>query len=543
MKMTDHRLLGFRSEARGVPNLLVAPRSPLAANTTAKSNSSSPDRYYNNTSNGGGYYADGAYVAVPDVDNVGRNGRVAGNAAASGDRESSGGDVELDPQEAYYISLLERYTALENTLRSPPVAEFSTPPSVESIHSIRKWRWVLLHRRPTMGFFSQLPQESIINGLAALESLLQRGDLRKNVAQRSEQLQRLQRLQRLGAWPWGLLAKCRDVGEMGSEEVGVLRGLGKMAWWVMREIKAGVGDGVMGEEGEEEEDEKEGGEEDGEIRDEEIKDEDGADDGAEEEGEVHSGADEEDSGDDDDGDNSHEDNMNVENDQDLISSSNHIPPPSITTNASTTITATISDPNPTTDTTNINVHPSSLLSSLPRSPPKIPSPQPPPPSMETPIPISNGRTYSPSPLSPSGDRDQGSPVCHNNDENEPSDPDLAAARQRLLNQLISTSKPKMDEPDQRSELQNPAKLEEQQHQYSTLPPPSQYNHIPIPNSNESTTHEINNEQQENQQEDDEEEEKTKMTMSISATMDMILTIVGERYGQRDLLVGRGFWGE
>ena len=33
----------------------------------------------------------------------------------------------------------------------------------------------------------------------------------------------------LGAWCWGLLTRCRDIGEMGSEEVSVLREVGKKA--------------------------------------------------------------------------------------------------------------------------------------------------------------------------------------------------------------------------------------------------------------------------------------------------------------------------
>lgn len=34
-----------------------------------------------------------------------------------------------------------------------------------------------------------------------------------------------------------------------------------------------------------------------------------------------------------------------------------------------------------------------------------------------------------------------------------------------------------------------------------------------------------------------------LSMSISCTLDMIITIVGEFYGQRDLLDGREVWGE
>lgn len=36
-------------------------------------------------------------------------------------------------------------------------------------------------------------------------------------------------LRRIGAWAWGLLGRCRDVGELGSEEVGELRVFGRKA--------------------------------------------------------------------------------------------------------------------------------------------------------------------------------------------------------------------------------------------------------------------------------------------------------------------------
>lgn len=43
----------------------------------------------------------------------------------------------------------------------------------------------------------------------------------------------------VGAWAWGLLARCRERGEMGSEDVGVLRDVGKRAGWVLRGLRNG----------------------------------------------------------------------------------------------------------------------------------------------------------------------------------------------------------------------------------------------------------------------------------------------------------------
>ena len=47
---------------------------------------------------------------------------------------------------------------------------------------------------------------------------------------------------RCGAWVWGLLGRVREVGECGSEEVGVLRDLGKRAVWVLKGWREGVED-------------------------------------------------------------------------------------------------------------------------------------------------------------------------------------------------------------------------------------------------------------------------------------------------------------
>ena len=73
----------------------------------------------------------------------------------------------------------------------------------------------------------QLTQESVICGLEVLESLLTLANLRGIKGKR------------IGAWIWGLLGRCREVGQMGSEEVGVLRNLGKQAIWLLRRISAG----------------------------------------------------------------------------------------------------------------------------------------------------------------------------------------------------------------------------------------------------------------------------------------------------------------
>lgn len=76
-----------------------------------------------------------------------------------------------------------------------------------------------------MTLLSQLEQDTVVYGLNILEALLTKRNLAKG--------------KDLGTWGWGLLARCRPVGEMGSEEVGILRSLGKTAVWLLRGMMAG----------------------------------------------------------------------------------------------------------------------------------------------------------------------------------------------------------------------------------------------------------------------------------------------------------------
>ncbi|MCJ1469946.1 hypothetical protein MMC07_008590 [Pseudocyphellaria aurata] len=204
-----------RSEAKAVPNLLVAPLSPRVV--TADQH---PDHEQ-------GYYADGAYTAVPNAT-----------------RGPSGDEDEEDPQEAYYASLCSRFSKLSATLQCPP--PILTKPAVAAAEqalpfnpsSSAQWRRSILNTQPRMLLLNQLGQADVVSGLAVLETMLTPGNL---VKRRS-----------IGAWAWGLLAKCRDVGQMGSEEVGVLRDLGKKARGIFRGIMAGIEDDGEMEEGEDE---------------------------------------------------------------------------------------------------------------------------------------------------------------------------------------------------------------------------------------------------------------------------------------------------
>ena len=165
-----------------------------------------------------GYYSDGAYTAIPHPQSNSRHTHTNGEQ-----------QEDQDPQEAYYASLSARFTQLSKTLRSLPPR--SAPANTDVYYldwkGSRLWRGKIRNTAPTMVLLARLTQESVVNGLEVVGSLVTfshlSGDRSKNI----------------GAWAWGLLGRCREVGQMSSEEVGVLRNVGKQAVWLLRRISAG----------------------------------------------------------------------------------------------------------------------------------------------------------------------------------------------------------------------------------------------------------------------------------------------------------------
>jgi hypothetical protein len=191
---------------------------------------------------GWGYYDDGAYVAYGDGE--------------ENDEVGEGGD---DAQEAFYAALLVRFKALRRALRSY-AASRADATGGEGMRTecvvgdmgakYNQWRYALLYTEPTMGAVGSMDQEATICALWRAETLV----TRKNLLLREEGA-------RLGAWCWVLLGRCREVGEMASEDVGVVRSLGMRAsgvGWKLHEHKSGErgaydgdqlgGDGGVGEE-------------------------------------------------------------------------------------------------------------------------------------------------------------------------------------------------------------------------------------------------------------------------------------------------------
>ena len=201
-----------------MPNLLVAPsQDGKAANTEA-------DELYKDYETG--YYEDGAYAALPDF-----------SSTPEAPEFGEGDSEDIDPQEAYYASLNDRFRELREILHSPPPAP--TPGTSQKDHASasaqasflcnathREWRYQILHTTPSMRLLASMHQDGVVRGLSRLETLLPKKDLLVEIQGN-----------RLGAWCWGLLGRCREIGEMGSEEVGVLRMLGKTALRTGRKMR------------------------------------------------------------------------------------------------------------------------------------------------------------------------------------------------------------------------------------------------------------------------------------------------------------------
>ena len=215
-----------------MPNLLVAPSTAAAQRKTAEKDLYAP--YEGRGADG--WYEDGAYVAAP----------------VNGAWKEKVGDGEMDPQEVYYTALLDRFEEVRETLTAPPPPSISAAhrlePAVRSLLSTpktRHWKHAFLKSQPTPVLLASLPQEYVVAGIEVLESLLTIRNLRGGVRRK------------LGIWSWGLLGRCRDVSEMDSEDVGVLRGFGKKACALLRRLKAGEmvdeddGGGIGAEEEEE----------------------------------------------------------------------------------------------------------------------------------------------------------------------------------------------------------------------------------------------------------------------------------------------------
>ncbi|KAK3693611.1 hypothetical protein B0T22DRAFT_450264 [Podospora appendiculata] len=226
-------LRSVRQEASVIPHIIVAPkpepRLPAPSNPYA---SSGVDRtlYDNGVGDTRGYYRDGAYMAAPEVDSSSEEeGEYDGDDQSWGaTRDRASANKAL--RDAYYASLVSRFTALRATLqKTPPTWLVSLLPKQNGVEvgSFGPNSWTFRVWSNRIRYTDPLPaQIAAIDRHAALKLL--RVILGGKFIRRGYELR-----ERTSRWIWALLAKLPDSGEMDYADVGWVRELGKRAVLMM----------------------------------------------------------------------------------------------------------------------------------------------------------------------------------------------------------------------------------------------------------------------------------------------------------------------
>lgn len=149
-------------------------------------------------------------------------------------KEATGVEEKRDAQSSYYNLLKHRFILLRTTLRCSPPANTIT--DLDESHPITlpyhvkaaraAWTQLLYTAEPQMVQLACMDMESVLGVLRLL------GDVMSKCVKDNDADQ----LRRIGAWAWGLLGRCRDVGELGSEEVGELRVFGRKALYLLKKM-------------------------------------------------------------------------------------------------------------------------------------------------------------------------------------------------------------------------------------------------------------------------------------------------------------------
>ena len=214
-----------RSEANSLPFLFTAPKASLAAEPTIEEAGDKDEDYkeYDQM----GMYEDGAYIAPPVTG--------AGGAVALQLNELDDEDLYPEVQMSYYNLLRHRFLLLRSTLKcAPPLEVISALDESHPIsfprHSVaakKEWRRLLLSVDPQMAQLACMDMDSVLGVLGIMARLMSE-NFRSGDAER---------VRRIGAWAWGLLGKCREVGQLSTEEVGEIRELGKRAVKILHKMK------------------------------------------------------------------------------------------------------------------------------------------------------------------------------------------------------------------------------------------------------------------------------------------------------------------
>ncbi|KAL4775647.1 hypothetical protein BDW60DRAFT_214399 [Aspergillus nidulans var. acristatus] len=218
-----------RSEANSLPTLFNAPAATesLVENRVVAHATSTKPEY---TQQGNvvdeelsttervpeGIYSDGVYIGL---------------ATTKVDTDESLSDA----QASYYNLLHHRFLLLRSILKCTPPPEAIS--ALDDSHPIsfprsskiaqREWRRLLQEADPQTVQLACMDMDSVLRVLVIVARLIS-----DNVRNGDAVL-----IRRIGAWAWGLLAKCRDAGQLGARDIGDIRELGKRAVRILKKIR------------------------------------------------------------------------------------------------------------------------------------------------------------------------------------------------------------------------------------------------------------------------------------------------------------------
>ncbi|KAJ4298737.1 hypothetical protein N0V88_003769 [Collariella sp. IMI 366227] len=225
-------LRAVRQEASSVPHVLVAPKAgPQLPPHLQQQTASDTDRsiYTDGVGDSRGYYHDGAYTAAPDPD----------PSTISSENDFTPDDPDLIAtqsshlRKAYYASLTSQFLSLRALLhQTPPCHLVAALPRDNGTEvgsfgarswTFRVWTKRIRHTDPLPVQVAALDRQSVLKLLRVI--------LGGKFIRRGYELR-----ERTSRWVWALLARLPDRGEMGYDEVGWVRELGKRAVLMMVSI-------------------------------------------------------------------------------------------------------------------------------------------------------------------------------------------------------------------------------------------------------------------------------------------------------------------
>ncbi|KAF4822062.1 hypothetical protein CGCSCA5_v002740 [Colletotrichum siamense] len=246
-------LKSVRTQANGIPHLLVAPKIPIGPQLPKELQNNQDgeeepeegedveeDREIYTSGQGDfrGYYHDGAYTARP------ANWEEANDKSTHEEgewEEENGGDGYFDPNEddpavlheAYFASILARFNSLRSTLHATPPASAVTALPKSHGHFVGAfgpksstfsvWSQRLRTSDPMPAQVASMDKDGVLRVIRVLlgGKFLRRGyELRE----------------RTSRWLWALLARLPERGELNHAEIGWVRDLGRRAVLMMQSL-------------------------------------------------------------------------------------------------------------------------------------------------------------------------------------------------------------------------------------------------------------------------------------------------------------------